>query len=130
MSWNIDSLYEELAKSNSYTIDRYDNALSIQLNDYGDLQITITLTNKQILVETCICPVNVIVRPAEFNLLLLRHQKILPLSTVGISCIDQDEFYIAFGALATNSSKENIILEIETLAENSLELAELIQEFI
>ncbi len=130
MSWSLDSIFDAISKENNYWITRFENALLIQLKDYGDLELTLTLTQKQILVETNISPVNVISRPAEFNLFLLRLQKILPLSTVGISQIQQQEFYIAFGSLAVNSSLDNVILEIETLAENALELAELIEEFV
>jgi len=130
MTWNIASLCEALAINPNYCITQFDSALLINLKEYGDLQLTLTLTQKQMLIETSICPVNVIARPAEFNLFLLRHQKILPLSTVGITSINQEEFYIAFGALATHSSLENINIEIDTLAENALELAELIEEFI
>lgn len=54
----------------------------------------------------------------------------LPLSSVGISQIQHDEYYVAFGALSVSSSLEDIILEITILAENALDLAELTQEFI
>ncbi|WP_151994104.1 DUF2170 family protein [Buttiauxella massiliensis] len=130
MPWSIASLYDALVINPNYCIVQFDSALIIRLKDYGDLQLILTLTQKQMLIETSICPVNVIARPSEFNLFLLRHQKILPLSTVGIASINKQEFYIAFGALATHSSIENINMEIDTLAENALELAELIEEFI
>ncbi|WP_435951867.1 DUF2170 family protein [Dryocola sp. BD626] len=130
MPWNLDLLYDVLVGKPNYHVTKMEGALLINLEDYGDLQLTLTLTQKQMLIETCICAVDIVARPAEFNLFLLQHQKILPLSTVGITSIEQQEFYIAFGALAVSSSLENIMLEIETLAENALELAELIEEFI
>ncbi|MBE3508185.1 DUF2170 family protein [Enterobacter cloacae complex sp. I10] len=100
------------------------------MNEYGDLPLSIFITSQQIIIETYICPVNDIKRQADFNLFLLRNQKMLPLSSVGISQIQHDEYYVAFGALSVSSSLEDIILEITTLAANALDLAELTQEFI
>ncbi|HBZ2153304.1 TPA: DUF2170 family protein, partial [Klebsiella pneumoniae] len=40
-----------------------------------------------------------------------------------------DEYYVAFGALSLNSSLEDVVLEIATLAANALDLAELIEQY-
>ncbi|MDM2825259.1 DUF2170 family protein, partial [Citrobacter sp. Cpo089] len=65
----------------------------------------------------------------EFNIFLLRNQKLLPLSSVGISRVQQDEYYVAFGALSLNSSLDDVVLEMTTLAENALDLAEITEEY-
>lgn len=46
------------------------------------------------IIETFICPVSCISNPDEFNTFLLRNQKIMPLSSVGISSVEQEEYYI------------------------------------
>ncbi|EAV8621981.1 TPA: DUF2170 family protein, partial [Salmonella enterica subsp. enterica serovar Typhi] len=83
----------------------------------------------QIVIETYICPVNTIRDTAEFNLFLLRNQKVLPLSSVGIALVKQEEYYVAFGALSLNSSLADVTLEITTLVENALDIAEITQVY-
>ncbi|EKS5668387.1 DUF2170 family protein [Salmonella enterica] len=61
------------------------------MNDYGDLPLTVLFTSQQIVIETYIFPVNTIRDTAEFNLFLLRNQKFLPLSSVGIIRVKQSE---------------------------------------
>jgi len=46
-----------------------------------------------------------------------------------ISRLKNDEYYVAFGALSLNSSLEDVVLEIATLAANALDLAELIEQY-
>lgn len=132
MRWSLSSLADELSCRRDIYIDLKNNndVLIIKMNEYGDLPLSIFITSQQIIIETYICPVNDIKRQADFNLFLLRNQKMLPLSSVGISQTQHDEYYVAFGALSVSSSLEDIILEITTLAENALDLAELTQEFI
>ncbi|EIY0004301.1 DUF2170 family protein [Salmonella enterica] len=61
------------------------------MNDYGDLPLTVLFTSQQIVIETYIFLVNTIRDTAEFNLFLLRNQKFLPLSSVGIIRVKQLE---------------------------------------
>ena len=54
---------------------------------------------------------------------------IMPLSSVGISSVQQEEYYIVFGALSLKSSLEDILLEITSLVDNALDLAEITEEY-
>lgn len=87
------------------------------MNDYGDLSLVVLFTSQQIIVETYTCPVNTIRDTAEFNPFLFRNQKVLPLSSVGITRVKQEEYYVAFSALSLNSSLADVTLEITTLVE-------------
>ena len=132
MRWSLSSLADELLHRSDINIDlkNKNDVLMVKMNDYGDLPLNIFITPKQIIIDTYICPANIIKRQADFNLFLLRNQKILPLSSVGLSLIQHEEYYVAFGALSISSSLEDIILELTTLAENALDLAELTEEFL
>ncbi len=99
------------------------------MNGYGDLPLAVLFTSQQIVIETYICPVNTIRDTAEFNLFLLRNQKVLPLSSVGITQVKQEEYYVSFGALSLNSSLADVTLEITTLVENALDIAEITQVY-
>lgn len=131
MSWTPRLLAEALQTRHELNIDiEYnDHSLIIKMNDYGDLPLNILLTTRQIIIETVICPVSSIHHQNEFNLFLLRNQKLLPLSSVGISRVQQDEYYVAFGALSLNSSLDDVVLEMTTLADNALDLAEITEEY-
>ncbi|MEG1422789.1 MAG: DUF2170 family protein [Citrobacter sp.] len=110
-------------------IEYNEQSLIIKMNDYGDLSLGILFTSRQIIIETVICPVSSINQQDEFNIFLLRNQKLLPLSSVGVSRVQQDEYYIAFGALSLNSSLDDVVLEMTTLADNALDLAEITEEY-
>lgn len=132
MAWAYSSLTEALQTlpQLNIAIHNTDESLIIKMRDYGDLQLHLLLTTRQIIVETYICPLSTIPRQAELNHFLLRHQKILPLTSVGISQVQNEDYYIAFGALSLNSTLEDIALEIATLAENALDIAEVMDDYI
>lgn len=131
MAWTCKTLATELLQSTALNIQlvNSNDVLIINMNDYGDLQVAISLTSRQIIVETSICQVSAIVDQTAFNLFLLRHQKMLPLSSTGISRLNGEEYYIVFGALSLHSSIDDIHLEIVTLAENALGLAEIAESY-
>lgn len=131
MAWTPRTLADALNNIAELDIDieNKESSLIIKMNDYGDLQLTVLFTSQQIIIETYICPVNTIKNAAEFNFFLLRNQKVLPLSSVGISRVKQEEYYIAFGALSLNSSLDDVTLEITTLVENALDIAEITQDY-
>ena len=131
MAWTVETLSAALLQSATLdvNIQREADALILTLDDYGDLQLNVLLTSRQIIIETYICPLNEIKHQDVFNAFLLRNQKLLPLSSVGISPVGGEEYYVAFGALSLNSSIDDILLEITTLAENALDLAELTDDF-
>lgn len=131
MAWTPQLLAEAVLTLPELNIDIEYNeqSLIIKMNDYGDLSLGILFTSRQIIIETVICPVCSINQKNEFNIFLLRNQKLLPLSSVGISRVQQDEYYVAFGALSLNSSLDDVVLEMTTLAENALDLAEITEEY-
>ncbi|MEQ4453985.1 YjfI family protein [Kosakonia sp. YIM B13605] len=131
MAWTVETLSAALLQSSTLTLNIQSeaDALIIKLDDYGDLQLNLLLTSRQIIIETYICPLSEIKQQDAFNAFLLRNQKLLPLSSVGISPVGGEEYYVAFGALSLNSSLDDILLEISTLAQNALDLAELTDDF-
>lgn len=131
MAWTPQLLAEAVQTLPELNIDIEYNekSLIIKMNDYGDLSLGILFTSRQIIIETVICPVCSINQKNEFNIFLLRNQKLLPLSSVGISRVQHDEYYVAFGALSLNSSLDDVVLEMTTLADNALDLAEITEEY-
>ena len=131
MAWTISALQNELNNEAycCYSVSRLQDSLSLKLKEHGDLLLNISMTSRQMLIETLICPVESIHDVNKLNYYLLRFRKLLPLSSVGITIVNSREYYVAFGALSISSPLSDVILEIETLAENALELAEVITQF-
>lgn len=73
MTWNPLALATALQTVPEQNIDvtNSESALIIKMNDYGDLQINILFTSRQMIIETFICPVSSISNPDEFNTFLL-----------------------------------------------------------
>lgn len=96
MAWTPRTLADALNNIAELDIDIENNesSLIIKMNDYGDLPLAVLFTSQQIVIETYICPVNTIRDTAEFNLFLLRNQKVFtavfgryyPGKTGGILC--------------------------------------------
>ena len=65
MTWNPLALATALQTVPEQNIDvtNSENALIIKMNDYGDLQINILFTSRQMIIETFICPVSSISNP-------------------------------------------------------------------
>ncbi|MGC9871783.1 DUF2170 family protein, partial [Escherichia coli] len=86
MTWNPLALATALQTVPEQNIDvtNSENALIIKMNDYGDLQINILFTSRQMIIETFICPVSSISNPDEFNtgndsnLLIVFYVQIMP----------------------------------------------------
>lgn len=131
MPWTPLALADALQNNAALNIEitNNENSLIIKMNDYGDLLLSVLFTSRQIIIETRVCPVTAIHNQPEFNLFLLRNQKMLPLSSVGISGIQNEEYYVVFGALSLYSSLNDVVLEITTLVENALDLAEVTEEY-
>ena len=60
MTWNPLALATALQTVPEQNIDvtNSESALIIKMNDYGDLQINILFTSRQMIIETFICPVS------------------------------------------------------------------------
>ena len=131
MTWNPLALATALQTVPEQNIDvtNSESALIIKMNDYGDLQINILFTFRQMIIETFICPVSSISNPDEFNTFLLRNQERMPLSSVGISSVQQEEYYIVFGALSLISSLLFFLFEITSLVDFALDVAVITDDF-
>ena len=118
MTWNPLALATALQTVPEQNIDvtNSESVLIIKMNDYGDLQINILFTSRQMIIETFICPVSSISNPDEFNTFLLRNQKMMPLSSVGISSVQQEEYYIVFGA--GNDSNLLIVFYVQIMPDD------------
>lgn len=100
--------------------------LQVTLHDSGDLAVLVGVAGNEIQASVVLNPVAEVHDGARFQHQLLKANKLLPLSTFGITAIEGEEFYEIFGQLSGGSELEEIVEEIETLGRNALDAAEMI----
>jgi uncharacterized protein YjfI (DUF2170 family) len=100
--------------------------VQVTLHEIGDLAILLGVAGNEIQASVALDPVAEIHDASRFQHQLLKANKLLPLSTFGITEIDGEEYYEIFGQLSGGSELEEIIEEIETLGRNALDAAEMI----
>ncbi|RRD44004.1 DUF2170 family protein [Comamonadaceae bacterium OH3737_COT-264] len=131
--WTIDTLHQALASAElfaggSATLELLDGAeasLLLTMHSHGDLPLFLAVAGGQIVIEAYLWPASQIQDQARFNEQALRMQKVFPLSTIGLEGFANGESaYIAFGALSAASTLTNVLYEIETLADNVIQMTE------
>ena len=135
-NWTTETLCAALAQSEPATsggfvvelVEGADPGILITMTEFGDLPLLMSVSGGQILVDTLLWPVDDVADPSEFNVMILKTHKLLALSTFGIRTgPDGKDYYELFGALSAGSILESVISEIETLADNAIQIAEAYQ---
>jgi len=137
--WTTESLFNALKDRPAFSngscsieiIDGIDSSIVVSMHDYGDLPIFITVSGEQILAEAVLFSLDDVANTADFNEYVLRTHKYLPLSTISLeSDFENGDYYHMFGALSASSSINDIVLEIDTLAENTIQATEAFKAFL
>lgn len=100
--------------------------IQLTLHECGDLHVVLGVAGLEIQASVALVPVDEIADSAVFEHQLLRANKLLPLSTFGITEIDGKEYYEIFGQMSGASRIEEVIEEIQTLGRNAIDAAEMI----
>ncbi|WP_434984196.1 DUF2170 family protein [Vreelandella zhaodongensis] len=108
------------------SLDQDNDSLVFTLKDYGDLPVTLTHSDEEWLVMTEVAPTSAVEDINTFNDALLRLGMALPLVSVGIHTLGDEDYYVVYGQLFADCKLEAISAEIEACAQAALEIAELI----
>jgi uncharacterized protein YjfI (DUF2170 family) len=101
------------------------------MSEYGDLPIFLTISGDQLVVEAVLWPVAEVKNLGAFNDAILRTQKFFPLSSISLDSVEgEHDYYYMFGALSSTSILTNVVLEIDMLATNVIQAAEVYGEFL
>lgn len=138
-AWTTASLLEALrgellfesGQAKLELIDGVEPALLIEMKEYGDLPVFLTVSGEQIIVEAVLWSLDEVADVAAFNDAVLRTHKYFPLSTVSLDKVgDEGDYYHMFGALSSTSLLSNVVFEIEVLASNVIQATEAYSEFL
>jgi uncharacterized protein len=130
-AWRIPALKRELEASTLIredemvvkVIEGADPVLLVTMCEYGDLPIYVSAGPMQLVVSVVLWPMDEQQDQAEFNLFLLKAQKLVPLSNFGVTTVDGRDYYELFGEISSKTSLQTIIIELRTLAENAIDAA-------
>lgn len=137
--WTNESLFNALKEQPAFNnescsieiIDGLNSTIVIAMHNYGDLPIFVTTGGDQILAEAVLFALEDVTDTAKFNEYVLKTHKYMPLSTISIETDPtHGDYYYMFGALSVSSSINEIVLEVETLAENTIQATEAFQAFL
>ncbi len=135
-NWTTESLLAALRQSEpviagdiaAELVEGADPGILLIMKEFGDLQLLMSVSGSQIIVDTQLWAVEVVGDSAAFNEMILKTHKLFPLSTFGIAVgPDGRDYYEMFGSLSAGSILDSVIFEIETLADNALQAAEAYQ---
>lgn len=130
-TWTVRSLKAALdssapVRAGEFTariVEGSDPVLLVTMHNHGDLELFVNVSEAQISASVLLWPCDEQADRAAFNELLLRTQKLVPLSNFGIGTLDGRDYYELFGELATSSPLDTVIIELNTLAENAIAAA-------
>lgn len=130
--WRTGALFGELSttgmvrsgKASIEIIDGANPTMMITMHEYGDLPVFMTVSGNQIVAESVLWPASYVQDKAAFNETILRTQNYYPLSTICLGRRADEDYYLMEGSVNAVSSINDIILEMETLANNVIRVTE------
>lgn len=137
--WTIGNLYDALSamplfedgRATLEMINGEEPCLHIVMTEYGDLPLFLTVMRRYILVEALLWPLSAVADQDRFHREVLASRKLFPLATIGLESFPEGEaMYTMYGALSAASNLEDVVFEIETLADNVIKATEAFQGHI
>lgn len=104
--------------------------IAISLPEHGDLDIHLAASGQQLFVSTPLCLGSQVRDRAAFDDACLRLNPLNPLSNIGLQTLEGEDVYTVFGELSTRSPIANIVEEVSTLADNTLQAAHALRNYI
>jgi len=116
MSWDLSTIEKSLSQQGKWVVHSEDDCLFITNEDGLDAYVAVS--GAQIVVESILFASTAVADIAGLNQQILKTHQVFPLTTIGITTVEDEDYYMAFGALSSQSKEESIIIEVETLFDN------------
>lgn len=128
MNWDLDQLEPLISKQEELVVTKESDCLLIANAD--GLDAWLAISGEQILVESVLFAKSEVSDTDALNDLILKTHMLFPLTTVGISEINGEAYYTAFGSLSAQSKQSSILIEIDTLFQNVAAFLDAYQDYI
>ncbi len=113
---------------NNWTVEQIGECLAITNED--GIKAHLAICGRQITVEALLFSEENVLDPASLNQFILETHKMMPLTSVGITKVDGQSYYAAFGSLSSESKQESVVIEVSMLFANITELLDAYSEFL
>ncbi|MGC9458796.1 DUF2170 family protein [Vibrio genomosp. F10] len=130
MAWTLSELTTALGKHEGWSVDTSKCADSLVLTNEDGIDAYVAVAGEQIIVEVVLFSQKNVNDTSALNSLILRTHKMFPLSTIGINTISDEDYYVAFGSLSSQSKEESVVIEVATLYRNVEAFIELYDEYL
>lgn len=128
MTWDLSGVEQLLLKRDGWAVANEGDCVCVTNEDGLDAYIAIS--GEQILVESILFAKNQVSDVASLNDEILKTHHIFPLTAVALTKVDQEEYYMAFGALSSQSAPDALLIEVELLFSNLPGFLEAYENFI
>lgn len=128
MTWDLSQLESVLSKHQGWTVHFENDCLCVTNEDGLDAYVAVS--GAQIVVESLLFAASQVADTAALNAEILRTHQLFPLTTIGITTVEGEEYYVSFGALSSQSKEESIIIEVETLFDNVSGFLDAYEEYL
>ncbi len=126
--WNLEQLSELITTNTDYVVTQENDCL-LMANADG-LDAWLAISGEQILVESILFSTDEVKDQDALNAEVLKTHQMFPLTTVGVTSIAGQEYYVAFGSLSAQSKESSILIEIDTLYQNVSGFIDAYQTFL
>lgn len=116
MTWDLPQLEQLLAGNDNWAVHSEAGCLCVTNEDGLDAYLAVS--GEQIVVESILFEQSKVKDKAALNEEILKTHQVFPLTTIAISSIEGEDYYIAFGALSSQSKEQSVLIEVETLFDN------------
>ena len=113
---NIEAIYQLLKSHDTWLISKEEQCICITNED--GLDAFLAVSGKQIIIESILFAKSQVNNVVQLNEEILKTHQLFPLTTIAITTLENEEYYMAFGSLSAQSKPESIFIEIETLFDN------------
>ncbi|MEM9300776.1 MAG: DUF2170 family protein [Pseudomonadota bacterium] len=128
MTWDLPQLEKLFTDNPSWSIRH--EAECICVTNADGLEAFVAVSGAQILAETVLFSAGQVRDAAALNDEILRTHQLFPLTTVSLATIDDEDYYVAFGALSSQSKGDSVMIEIESLFDNVAGFLEAYQDHL
>jgi uncharacterized protein len=128
MTWNLAQLSTLLAKNDNWVVSHEPDC--IRLTNEDGLDAFVAVSGKQIITQSILFSQNQVRDTAALNEEILKTHQLFPLTSVGITQINNETYYTAFGSISSSTDEASFLVEVETLFSNVSGFLDAYEQFI
>jgi uncharacterized protein YjfI (DUF2170 family) len=128
MVWDLSSIEASLSKQTQWVVHTENDCLFITNEDGLDAYVAVS--GAQIVVESILFASSAVADSKGLNEQILKTHQVFPLTTIGITSVEGEDYYMAFGALSSQSKEESVVIEVATLFDNVAAFLDVYEDYL